>query len=111
MASVQGPQVVLESSGVSGCPITRKLETFSILSVKNKNGAQKLMMLLGTPPLCKIFVPESFDKPRKRNHRNKQKPQSVALMVDMLTHQLSHEPHLGSTVEFYCVSIFIKMAS
>lgn len=75
MASVQGPQVVLESSGVSGCPITRELETFSILSVKNRNGTQKLMMLLGTPPLCKIFVPESFDKPRKRNHGNKQNPQ------------------------------------
>lgn len=29
------------------------------------------MALLGTPPLLKIFVPESFDKPRKRNHGNK----------------------------------------
>lgn len=91
MASVQGPRGVLESPGIFGRPITWEQETFSILSVINKNGTQKLMTLPGTLPLFKIFVPESFDKPEKETmETNKQKRQSVALIVDKLTHQLSH---------------------
>lgn len=50
---------------------TRNIQYFECK--KKKNGTQKLMMLVGTPPLFKIIVPESFDKPRRRNHGNKQK--------------------------------------
>lgn len=90
MASVQGPQSVLETTGIFGCPVTWGLETFRILRVK-KECDTKIMTLLGTPPLFKVFVPQSFDKPRKRNHGNEQnkKPVSTVLKLDMLTHQLS----------------------
>lgn len=36
MASVQGPQSVLETTGIFGCPITWELETCRILRVKKE---------------------------------------------------------------------------
>lgn len=36
MTSVQGPQSVLETIDIFGCPITWELETFSILRVKKE---------------------------------------------------------------------------
>lgn len=65
------------------------------------------MVSLGTPPLLKIFVSESFDKLRKRNHGNLKENKtkcgwnSAAGHTDVLIIFSSH-------LLFYDVLIFIK---
>lgn len=80
MASVQGPQSVLESPHVFGCPITWELETFSILSVKKKEWDTEINDACRNPLI---------NQEEETMETNK-KPVSVALILDMLTSQLSH---------------------
>lgn len=74
MASVQGLQSVLETTGIFGCPIPWKLETFSILNVKKESNTEiNDASRNATSFLKSLFLNPFINQEKETKERKKQK--------------------------------------